>query len=78
VVEVAALRPQRTEPGRAPARAEIDETQPHRYVVMIRDLGARRRPAFLIAFGSGIIFFLLAWSLHRREAYVRQNLALKA
>ena len=78
VVEVAALRPQRTEPGRAPARAEIDDTQPHRYVVMIRDLGARRRPAFLIALGSGIIFFLLAWSLHRREAYVRQNLALKA
>jgi hypothetical protein len=45
---------------------------------MLRDLGARRRPAFLIAFGSGIIFFLLAWLLHRREAYVRQNLALKA
>ncbi|MEY4364998.1 MAG: hypothetical protein RLZZ305_342 [Actinomycetota bacterium] len=78
VVEVAALKPQRSEPGRAPARAEIDDTQPHRYVVMIRDLGARRRPAFLIALGSGIIFFLLAWSLHRREAFVRQNLALKA
>lgn len=78
IVEVAALKPQRTEPGRAPARAEIDESQPHRYVVMIRDLGARRRPAFLIGLGSGIIFFLLAWMLHRREAFVRQNLALKA
>lgn len=78
VVEIAALVPQRTEPGRAPARPVVDQAQPHRYVVMLRDLGARRRPAFLIAFGSGIIFFLLAWMLHRREAYVRQNLALKA
>lgn len=78
IVEVAALLPQRTEPGRAPARAVIDDSQPHRYVVMIRDLGARRRPAALIALGSGIIFFLLAWMLHRREAYLRENLALKA
>jgi hypothetical protein len=45
---------------------------------MIRDLGAKRRPAFLIAFGSGIIFFLLAWVLHRREALLRKNLALKS
>ena len=78
VVEVAPLVPQRTEPGRAPARPVIDEAQPHRYVVMLRDLGARRRPAFLIAVGSGIIFFLLCWVLHRREAYLRSNLALKA
>lgn len=78
IVEVAALLPQRTEPGRAPARAVIDDSQPHRYVVMIRDLGARRRPAALIGIGSGIIFFLLAWMLHRREAYLRENLALKA
>lgn len=78
VVEVAALVPQRTEPGRAPAKAVVDQAQPHRYVVMIRDLGARRRPAFLIGFGSAIIFFLLAWMLHRRETYLRENLALKA
>lgn len=78
VVEIAMLVPQRTEPGRAPARPVVDDAQPHRYVVMIRDLGARRRPAFLIAIGSGIIFFLLAWLLHRRETYLRENLALKA
>ena len=78
LVEVAPVIPQRTEPGRAPARPVIDEAQPHRYVVMIRDLGAKRRPAFLIAFGSGMIFFLLAWLLHRRETYLRENLALKA
>lgn len=78
VVEVASLVPQRTEPGRAPARPVVDEAQPHRYVVMIRDLGARRVPATLIAIGSGIIFFLMCWLLHRREVYVRRNLALES
>jgi hypothetical protein len=78
IVEIAPLVPQRAEPGRAPARAQIDEAQPHRYVVMIRDLGAKRRPAFLIGFGSGLIFFLLCWLLHRREALLRKNLALKS
>lgn len=78
IVEVAPLIPQRTEPGRAPARAQIDTTKPHRYVVMIRDLGAKRRPGFLIGIGSGLIFFLLVWLLHRRETLLRQNLALKS
>jgi len=78
IVEIAPLVPQRAEPGRAPARAQIDEAQPHRYIVMIRDLGAKRRPAFLIGFGSGLIFFLLCWLLHRREALLRRNLALKS
>jgi hypothetical protein len=78
IVEVAPVIEQRVEPGRAPARVQIDNTQSHRYVVMIRDLGARRVPAFLIAVGSGIIFFLLAWMLHRRETLLRKNLALKA
>lgn len=78
IVEVAPLLEQRTEPGRAPARAQIDTRQPHRYVVMIRDLGARRQPAFLIGGGSGLIFFLLCWLLHRREVYLRNHLALKA
>ncbi len=78
IVEVAPVIEQRVEPGRAPARVQIDTTQPHRYVVMIRDLGAKRLPAFLIALGSGIIFFLLAWMLHRRETLLRKNLALKA
>jgi hypothetical protein len=45
---------------------------------MIRDLGAKRQPAFLIALGSGLIFFLLCWLLHRREELLRKNLALKA
>ena len=45
VVEVAPLVEQRDEPGRAPAKPEIDTTRPHQYVYMIRDLGAKRKPA---------------------------------
>ena len=37
--------PQRTEPGRAPARAGDRRDPPHQYVYMIRDLGASRQPA---------------------------------
>ena len=44
VVEVAPLVKQRDEPGRAPAKPEIDATRPHQYVYMIRDLGAKRKP----------------------------------
>lgn len=78
IVQVAPVVAQRTEPGRAPARVQIDTTKPHRYVVMIRDLGAKRRPGFLIGIGSGLIFFLLVWMLHRRETLLRENLALKS
>ena len=47
MVEVAPLVPMRTEPGRAPAAAEIDTTRQHQYVYMVRDLGALRQPAFV-------------------------------
>jgi hypothetical protein len=75
LVEVVPIVPQRTEPGRAPARPVADETQPHRYVYMIRDLGAKRQPAIMITFGSGLIFVILCWLLHRRELFLRENLA---
>jgi hypothetical protein len=78
LVEIAPLLPQRDEPGRAPARPVIDENAPHRYVLMIRDLGAHRRPAVLIAIGSALVFFVLARVLHRRETILRENLALTA
>jgi hypothetical protein len=77
LVEVVPVVKQLTEPGRAPARAIVDSTQPHRYVHMIRDLGAKRQPAILITFGSGIIFFILCWLLHRRDMMLRANLSAK-
>jgi hypothetical protein len=75
LVEVAPVVPQRVEPGRAPARPVIDTAQPHRYVHMLRDLGAKRQPAIMITFGSGLIFVILCWLLHRRELFLRENLA---
>jgi hypothetical protein len=73
LVEVAPLVIQRSEPGRAPARAEIDTTQPHRYVYMIRDLGNKRVPAAIVAFGAGLIFFACCYLLHSRDRRVLVN-----
>lgn len=78
LVEVAPLVPQRTEPGRAPARPVIDTSRPHEYVYMIRDLGSKRKPAAIITIASLIIFLICCWLLHRRDRYVRDNLAAKA
>lgn len=76
VVEVAPLVPTRTEPGRAPATPEIDTTRQHQYVYMVRDLGARRQPAFVLTIGAGLIFLALCWLLHRRERVLTTNRAV--
>lgn len=76
VVEVAPLVPTRTEPGRAPATAEIDTTRQHQYVYMVRDLGARRQPALVLTIGAGLIFLTLCWLLHRRERVLTTNRAV--
>ena len=75
LVEVAPVVPQHVEPGRAPARPVVDTAQPHRYVHMLRDLGAKRQPAMFITFGSGLIFLMLCWLLHRRDLQLRVNLS---
>ena len=74
VAEAAALVPVRVEPGRAPARPEIDEERQREYVYMIRDLGARRQPPAVLALGSGLVFFALCYLLHRRDRVLKQNL----
>jgi hypothetical protein len=74
IVEVAPIVPQRVEPGRAPARPVIDETQPHRYVYMVRDLGTKRQPSIFITIGSTIIFLLLCRLLHVRDLRLRENI----
>ena len=54
VVEVAPLEPtrDRARPG-ARRRRSIDETRQRQYVYMVRDLGARRQPAFVLTIGAG-------------------------
>ncbi len=74
VAEAASLVPVRTEPGRAPARPEIDETRERVYVYMIRDLGARRQPPVVLMIGGGLIFLALCYLLNRRDRNQRANL----
>ena len=78
VVEVAPLVEQRVEPGRAPARPEIDTARPHMYVYMIRDLGAKRKPAGLITVGSLAVFLMLCYLLHTRDRRVLANRSMPA
>ncbi len=77
IAEIAPLVAQRAEPGRAPARPEIDETQPRRYVYMIRDLGSKRQPAAVLTIGGGAIFLICCWLLHRRDLFLIANRAAK-
>lgn len=62
-------------PGEAPPLKQVDETQPLYTVIMERDLGSKRVPSANITIGSGIIFFTLAWRLHRRD---KQEMAVRA
>ncbi len=74
VAEAAPLVPVRTEPGRAPARPEIDEDRSREYVYMVRDLGARRQPPAVLTVGAGAIFLALCYLLHRRDRVLKGNL----
>ena len=78
LVEVAAIEQTRDESGRAAPASQIDESRQRQYVYMIRDLGARRQPAFVLTIGATIIFLSLCWLLHQRDARVRSNLAQPA
>jgi len=78
LVEIAPLVPQRSEPGRAPARPVIDTSRPHEYVYMIRDMGNKRVPAGIITIMSLITFLTLCWLLHTRDKRVQVNRSAKA
>lgn len=78
LVEIAPLIEQREEPGRAPAKPEIDNSRPRQYVYMLRDLGAKRKPAGLITIGSLIVFLMLCYLLHIRDRRVNANRSAKA
>lgn len=75
VAEAAPFVPVRTEPGRAPARPEVDENRQRQYVYMVRDLGSRRQPPAVLAVGAGLIFLALCYLLHRRDRVLKDNLA---
>jgi hypothetical protein len=70
--------PVRTEPGRAPSTPRIDEAQPHQYVYMVRNKGAKRQPAGFITIGSLIVFLISCYLLHTRDKRVMYNRSLPA
>jgi hypothetical protein len=75
LVEVAPIEQTRDESGRAAPTSQIDESRQRQYVYMVRDLGARRQPAFVLMIGATIIFLTLCWLLHQRDARVRRNVS---
>jgi hypothetical protein len=77
LVEVAPVIKQKAEPGKAPPKAIADPNSPHWYVAMERDRGSKRRPAGLITVGSGLLFGLLCYKLHKRDQLVELNRSAK-
>ena len=73
LVEVAPVLKVKTEPGKAPPKAEIDTQQPHWFVLMERDRGSKRQPAAFITIGSALLFALICRILHRRDLLVDEN-----
>lgn len=58
---------QNTEPGKAPPKAVADNSKEPITIVMLRDLGGRRKPAARIAIGSLLVFAALVSMLHQRD-----------
>ena len=75
IVEVQPVVLTITEPGRAPLPAEVDTSKPPTYVLMVRDQGTQRQPAVSLTVGSGLVFALCCYVLHRRERNLQNNLA---
>jgi hypothetical protein len=67
IVEVQPVVVQTAVPGAPPPLPKADATKPVISVIMERDLGQRRTPGFLLTVASGIMFGLMASTLHRRD-----------
>jgi hypothetical protein len=72
VVQVQAVEEYEAVPGEAPPPPAFDEEAPVLTVVLVRDLGDRRFPAFMTALGSTLLFALFCWMLHRRDKVVAE------
>ena len=74
-VQLQAVIPQETKPGQAPPRPVADEDAPIVTVVLHRDRGAQRQPSIGFTIASGLVFAVLANSLHRRDKLVDKQRA---
>jgi len=65
-------------PGEASPAPVIDEEAKIISVIMVRDLGDKRFPAFMITLIFGGLFAVTCWTLHRRDAVVAARRAAPA
>lgn len=72
VVQVQEAISQPTKPGQPPPVPVADASTPVISVVMERDLGNRRQPAFFLTVFSAIVFAICVSSLNRRERLVTE------
>ena len=69
-VQLREVIPQETKPGQAPPSPVADPDAPVYTIVLHRDRGARRLPTISFTIASGLVFGILANSLHRRDKLV--------
>lgn len=62
-------------PGEAPPPPRLDTRAPVISVLLVRDLGTLRVPGALATMGSGLMFGLVAFALHRRDRLAEVLLA---
>ncbi|NOX28589.1 MAG: hypothetical protein GXP35_00835 [Actinobacteria bacterium] len=72
VQEFAAVAPSDLNSDAAIPDPVVDPTAPIWSVVMVRDQGSLRLPPFLITLGSGLLFALTAYQLHRRDLAIME------
>jgi hypothetical protein len=78
VVQVQRVIPQETEPGQAPPAPQVDPNAPVESVILIRDYGDRRFPAFMVTLASAVLFGITCNALHRRDKIAARNRAATA
>ena len=61
------VQPLQPVPTGSTAKAKPDTTKPTVAVVMVRDLGSLRQPAFVITLFSGGLFLVFCFALHLRD-----------
>jgi hypothetical protein len=69
------VQPLTTVPAGSTAKPQPDPSKPVVSVVMVRDLGSLRQPAFVIAVSTGMLFFVFCYALHLRDKSI---MALRA
>lgn len=77
-VQLQAVIPQETQPGQAPPLPVRDPDAPVYTVILHRDRGALRQPSIGFTIASGLVFAVLAQSLHRRDKLVAKQRAATA